>query len=84
VTATQAYTRAVVYCVFGLIASFYQLHTYAHPTPAETHRVARQFGIYLLLVAPHYLDLLWAAWDSKRQTIHDKAAGTIVVRKWTA
>jgi uncharacterized RDD family membrane protein YckC len=84
VTATQAYTRALVYCVFVLIASFYQLHTYAHPTPAETHRLARQFGIYLLLVAPHYLDLLWAAWDSKHQTLHDKAAGTIVVRKWMA
>jgi uncharacterized RDD family membrane protein YckC len=84
VTATQAYTRALVYCVLVLIASFYQLHTYAHPTPAETHRLARQFGIYLLLVAPHYLDLLWAAWDSKRQTLHDKAAGTIVVRKSVA
>jgi uncharacterized RDD family membrane protein YckC len=84
VTATQAYTRALVYCVLVLIASFYQLHTYAHPTPAETHRLARQFGIYLLLVAPHYLDLLWAAWDSKHQTLHDKAAGTIVVRKKVA
>ena len=84
VTATQAYTRALVYCALILIASFYQLHTYAHPTPAETHRLARQFGIYLLLVVPHYLDLLWAAWDPKRQTLHDKAAGTIVVRKWTA
>jgi uncharacterized RDD family membrane protein YckC len=80
VTAAQAYTRALVYCVLVLIASFYQLHTYVHPTTAETHRLARQFAIYLLLVAPHYLDLLWAAWDSKRQTLHDKAAGTIVVR----
>ncbi len=80
-TAAQAYTRALVYCALVLIASFYQLHTYAHPTPAETHRLARQFAVYLLLVAPHYLDLLWAAWDSKRQTLHDKAAGTIVVRK---
>jgi uncharacterized RDD family membrane protein YckC len=33
---------------------------------------------------PHFLDLLWAAWDPKRQTLHDKAAGTIVVRRWMA
>jgi uncharacterized RDD family membrane protein YckC len=37
-------------------------------------------SIYLLLVVPHYLDLLWAAWDGKRQTLHDKVGGTIVVR----
>lgn len=79
-TATQAYTRALVYCVFLLIASLYQLHEYRNPTPAETHRLARQLSIYLLLAVPHYLDLLWAAWDGKRQTLHDKAAGTIVVR----
>jgi uncharacterized RDD family membrane protein YckC len=80
VTATQAYTRALVYCLFLLVASFYQLHTYANPTPAETHRLARQLSIYLLLAVPHYLDLLWAAWDAQRQTLHDKVAGTIVVR----
>jgi uncharacterized RDD family membrane protein YckC len=80
VTATQAFTRALVYCVFLLIASLYQLHAYRNPTPAETHLFARQLGIYLLLAVPHYLDLLWAAWDGKRQTLHDKAAGTIVVR----
>jgi uncharacterized RDD family membrane protein YckC len=80
VTATQAYTRALTYCVFILIGSFYELHSYRNPTPAETRALARQLGIYLLLSAPHYLDLLWAAWDPRRQTIHDKAAGTIVVR----
>jgi uncharacterized RDD family membrane protein YckC len=80
VTSTQAFTRALVYCLFVLIASFYQLRTFAHPTPAETHRLARQVSIYLLLAVPHYLDLLWAAWDPRRQTLHDKAAGTIVVR----
>jgi uncharacterized RDD family membrane protein YckC len=80
VTATQAYTRALVYCLFVLIGSFYELHSYRNPTPAETRVLARQLSFYLLLSAPHYLDLLWAAWDPKRQTIHDKAAGTIVVR----
>jgi uncharacterized RDD family membrane protein YckC len=80
VTASQAYTRALVYCLFVLIASLYQLHAYRNPTPAETRTVARQFSIYLLLALPHYVDLLWAAWDPRRQTLHDKAAGTIVVR----
>jgi uncharacterized RDD family membrane protein YckC len=81
VTATQGFTRALVYCLFVLVASFYELHTYKNPTPAESHRLARDFSIYLLLSLPHILDLLWAAWDPKRQTLHDKAAGTIVVRK---
>jgi uncharacterized RDD family membrane protein YckC len=80
VTARQAYTRALVYCLFVLIASFYQLHTYRNPTPAETRTLARQLSIYLLLALPHYVELLWAAWDPRRQTLHDKAAGTIVVR----
>jgi len=80
VTATTAFTRALVYCVFLLIASLYELHSYRNPTPAETHLFARQLSIYLLFAVPHYLDLLWAAWDAKRQTLHDKAAGTIVVR----
>lgn len=80
VTSSQALTRALVYCVLLLTASFYQLHEYKHPTTAETHRLARQLSIYLLLAIPHYLDLLWAAWDGKRQTLHDKAAGTIVIR----
>jgi uncharacterized RDD family membrane protein YckC len=80
VTATQAFTRALVYGVLLLIGSLYQLHTYRNPTPAETRRLARQLSIYLLLVVPHYLDLLWAAWDGKRQTLHDKVGGTIVVR----
>jgi uncharacterized RDD family membrane protein YckC len=70
--------------MFLVIASLYQLHTYSNPTPAETRRLARQLSIYLLLAVPHYLDLLWAAWDGQRQTLHDKAAGTIVVRRTSA
>jgi uncharacterized RDD family membrane protein YckC len=26
------------------------------------------------------LDMLWPLWDQKRQTLHDKAAGTVVIR----
>jgi uncharacterized RDD family membrane protein YckC len=72
--------RAAVYCVLLLAGSLYQLHVYTHPTTAQTHAFDRSFGIYLLFSVPHYLDLLWAAWDKQRQTLHDKAAGTVVLR----
>lgn len=36
---------------------------------------------YLIATAWTLIDPLWAAWDSKRQTLHDKLVGTNVVRK---
>jgi len=27
-----------------------------------------------------FLDLLWPLWDRRNQTLHDKAAGTVVLR----
>jgi uncharacterized RDD family membrane protein YckC len=36
---------------------------------------ASLFGVILL----GWLDLLWPAWDQKRQTLHDKLASTLVV-----
>ncbi len=80
VTPSQAFLRAGVYCVLLLIASLYKLHVYVNPTVSEKNQEAREFGIYLLVALPHFIDLLWAAWDKQRQTLHDKAAGTIVVR----
>jgi len=41
--------------------------------------VAVLIGI-ILFIGP-LLDLLWPLWDPMNQTLHDKAAGTIVVRK---
>jgi uncharacterized RDD family membrane protein YckC len=79
-TASQAYMRAAAYCVLLLAGSLYQLHAYTHPTAAQSRAFDHSFGIYLLFSVPHYLDLLWAAWDKQRQTLHDKAAGTVVVR----
>lgn len=32
-----------------------------------------------LLLVPGLLDVLWPLWDGKRQTLHDKIAGTVVV-----
>ena len=40
-----------------------------------TERVAAALvGLYL------YLDLLWPLWDTRRQALHDKWPGTVVVR----
>ena len=80
VTPSQAFTRAGVYCVLLLIASLYQYHAYTNPTVAQRNKEAREAGIYLLLALPHIIDLLWAAWDKQRQTLHDKAGGTVVIR----
>jgi uncharacterized RDD family membrane protein YckC len=30
---------------------------------------------------PLYLGFLWMLWDNKKQTWHDKAAGTVVVAR---
>jgi uncharacterized RDD family membrane protein YckC len=42
------------------------------------------FGLAAALAAPLAIivlvDLLWPLWDKKRQTLHDKAAGTVVLR----
>ncbi len=43
-------------------------------------RYAVAIGLWWLLWFPGLLDLLWPAWDAKKQALHDKAAGTIVVR----
>jgi uncharacterized RDD family membrane protein YckC len=38
------------------------------------------FVVWILVSMVMLLDPLWATWDSKRQTLHDKLAGTNVVR----
>lgn len=38
------------------------------------------FALGLLLGVGTLLDYLWPLWDSRNQTIHDKAAQTIVIR----
>jgi uncharacterized RDD family membrane protein YckC len=48
--------------------------------------VGRSFGRAILeqvlrfTVIVWVLDMLWPLWDRKRQTLHDKVAGTVVVR----
>jgi uncharacterized RDD family membrane protein YckC len=39
------------------------------------------FGGGLLFGIPMLLDILWPLWDKQNQTLHDKVAGTVVVKK---
>jgi uncharacterized RDD family membrane protein YckC len=43
-------------------------------------RWASELVLLILLVLPVILDFLWPLWDSQNQTLHDKMAGTFVVR----
>jgi uncharacterized RDD family membrane protein YckC len=62
---------------------------YSDGRPASGARVALRellakhlvFGMLLVVLypLPQLLNLLWAVWDKKRQTLHDKIADTIVV-----
>jgi uncharacterized RDD family membrane protein YckC len=36
--------------------------------------------LFLLFFIPGLLDILWPLWDSRNQTLHDKMAGTLVLR----
>jgi uncharacterized RDD family membrane protein YckC len=37
-------------------------------------------GLGFVPVVGGFLDLLWPLWDKQRQTLHDKAVGTFVVK----
>ena len=80
VTLQRAFIRAIFYTVLLAIASIYHFRSIAHPTTAQAHRLLKKEGILFLFSIPLDLDLLWAAWDKKRQTLHDKVARTIVIR----
>jgi uncharacterized RDD family membrane protein YckC len=41
---------------------------------------AAVFAVLSILILPGLIDLLWPLWDSKNQTLHDKAAGTVVIK----
>lgn len=76
----QAYLRTGAYCVLLFFSNLYHLTNYKHPTIAQTTHERHELLIALVVVLPHALDLLWAAWDRQRQTLHDKVAQTIVIR----
>ncbi|HEV3268760.1 MAG TPA: RDD family protein [Acidimicrobiales bacterium] len=80
VTLQQAFRRTALYCVLLLIGSLYRVHTYVDPSTLQTKSYANQVLIFWALLVPYSLDLLWAAWDKKNQTLHDRFAKTIVIR----
>ncbi len=53
-------------------------------TPIGPSRAAvRSLVAGILTVVPlaAFVDLLWPLWDRRNQTLHDKAAGTVVLRQ---
>jgi uncharacterized RDD family membrane protein YckC len=43
-------------------------------------RVLVEYLLLFVLVAPWVLDMLFPLWDSRRQTLHDKATNTVVIK----
>jgi uncharacterized RDD family membrane protein YckC len=76
----RALKRAVAYGVLVVIGSVYHFQTYTNPTTLQLHHEAHQFLILFALSLPHFIDLLWVAWDKNNQTLHDKFAHTVVIR----
>lgn len=76
----RAVRRALAYGVLVIIPSLFHYHTYAHATNLQLRHEYHDFLIVLLLSLPHFIDLLWVAWDNRNQTLHDKFAHTVVIR----
>lgn len=36
--------------------------------------------LWVLLIVPGLLDVLWPLWDPKKQTLHDKLVGSVVIQ----
>jgi uncharacterized RDD family membrane protein YckC len=43
-------------------------------------RWAAEFLLFILFIVPWIIDILWPLWDRQKQTLHDKMAGTVVLR----
>lgn len=80
VTLPQAFRRSTAYSALVLFGSLYYPHTHVNSLTGQSQLTGTQGLIVILFVAPHLLDLLWATWDKKNQTLHDKFARTIVLR----
>jgi len=49
------------------------------PSKAAVRSLAA--GVLTILPIAAVVDLLWPLWDPRNQTLHDKAAGTVVLRR---
>jgi uncharacterized RDD family membrane protein YckC len=50
------------------------------PMGTAVLRLLCTVGLQFVPVVGGFLDLLWPLWDKERQTLHDKAVGTYVVK----
>jgi uncharacterized RDD family membrane protein YckC len=76
----RAARRSAFYTALLLCGSFHHLYRYVNPTTAELHRELHAELIFFVFYLPHIIDLLWVAWDKRKQTVHDKFAHTVVIR----
>ncbi|MGC2169058.1 MAG: RDD family protein [Acidimicrobiales bacterium] len=81
VTSKQVFTRTLFYCLWILLPFLHPLRFYIDSITHHITVPTQGLYIFVLLQVPHYFELLWAAWDGRHQTLHDKAAGTVVVRE---
>jgi uncharacterized RDD family membrane protein YckC len=77
-TPAQAFRRAFAYSVLLFVGSLYHVRT-STVNGVRTIDNNDLLLVYLFNI-PHFLDLLWVAWDDKKQALHDKFARSVVVR----
>jgi uncharacterized RDD family membrane protein YckC len=76
----RAVRRAIAYGVLTVIPSLYHYHLYKNPTTLQMRHESHEFLIVFVLSLPHFIDLLWVAWDKRNQTLHDKFAHSVVIK----
>jgi uncharacterized RDD family membrane protein YckC len=76
-TPAQAFRRALAYSALLLIGSLYHAHT--STVNGERTLANNDVLLVYLFNIPHFLDLLWVAWDDKKQSLHDKFARSVVL-----
>jgi uncharacterized RDD family membrane protein YckC len=76
-TPAQGFRRALAYSALLLVGSLYHAHT----TTVNGERTLANNDLLLVYLfnIPHVLDLLWVAWDDKKQALHDKFAHSVVL-----
>jgi hypothetical protein len=48
--------------------------------PSTGQLIGRYFA-YFLSMLPLFLGFIWVAWDRKKQGLHDKLSGTVVIKR---
>ena len=83
----MAYTRVVIRIALSSVALLALviapppvINNSSTLTAAQTAAFRHFVGYGVLCLLPYLLDVAWMIWSPKRQTLHDLAAGTVVVR----